>query len=120
MPAPTQASRTMRALAYAARVYLALLAAFSLWMLSEGPEVQFLPWAVIATAAVLAAGWFAFRERSRMWLVGLAVLAGAAGASLGECEGMDMTIFLLMLIAWPVVVGLPLALALYGVKQPAR
>jgi NADH:ubiquinone oxidoreductase subunit K len=33
---------------------------------------------------------------------------------------MDMTIFLLMLIAWPVVVGLPLALALYRVRQPAR
>lgn len=120
MPAPAQDSRTLRALAYAARVYLVLLAAFSLWMLSEGPEVRFLPWAVIATGAVLAAGWFAFRERSRVWLVGLAVLAGAAGASLGEGEGMDMTIFLLMLIAWPVVMGLPLALALYGVRQPAR
>jgi hypothetical protein len=120
MPAPAKDFRTLKALAYAARVYLVLLAAFSLWIMSEGPEVQFLPWAVIATGAVLAVGWFAFRERSRVWLVGLAVLAGAAGASLGEGEGMDMTIFLLMLIVWPVVVGLPLALALYGVKQPAR
>ena len=120
MPATTQDSPALRVLAYAARGYLVLLAAFSLWMLGDDAEVQFLPWAVIASCAVLVVAWFGFRERGRLMLVGLAVLAGAAGASLGEGEGMDMTIFLVMLIAWPVFMGLPLALALHGVRpKPA-
>ncbi len=104
-------------LAYAARGYLVLLFVFSLLFIGDGREVRFLPWAMIASCVFVAISWFAFRERKRVWLVAVAVLAGAAGASLAEGEGMEMNIFLLMLIAWPVVLGLPLALALHGVSH---
>ena len=109
-------SRLLRLLAYAARGYLVLLTAFSLLMADAGREVRFLPWAVLASAGMMVVSWFGFRERSRLWLVGAAVVAGAAGASIGEGEGIELTIFLLMLIAWPIVMGLPLALALHGVR----
>ncbi len=109
--------RALRVLAYGARGYLVLLLLFSLLFIGDGREVRFLPWAMIASCVFVAMAWFAFRERRRAWLVGVAVLAGAAGASLGEGEGMEMNIFLLMLIAWPLVLGLPLALALHGIPR---
>ncbi|HEX8832050.1 MAG TPA: hypothetical protein VF705_12830 [Longimicrobium sp.] len=109
--------RAPRMLAYAARGYLVLLFIVSLLFIGDGREVRFLPWAMIASCVFLAIAWFGFGERRRAWLVGIAVLAGAAGASLGEGEGIEMNIFLLMLIAWPIVLGLPLALALHGVSH---
>ena len=102
----------LRIVAYLARGYLLLLTLASIGALSEGPDILFLPFGLILTGVALAVAWFFFKERRRLRLLGVAVVAGAAGAVLAG--GGAAEFFAVLLVIWPVGVGLPLMLALQG------
>ncbi|HLL56049.1 MAG TPA: hypothetical protein VK447_20980 [Myxococcaceae bacterium] len=104
----------LRIVAYFARAYLLLLAVGAYTELNGQPDIRFLPYGMILTAVAVAVAWFLLKERRRLHLLAASMVAGGAGAVVAGGGAGDF--FGIMLLVWPLAVGLPLVLALHGLQ----